>query len=546
MTDPLLTPTRRSALATALRERAEALLQVPEGDLAPPAGVGPPSENGGRLDSVSRRYLYVLADALETGEAAPLVEEERRWGFEAAVQGTGLGERLRLGAALRASAWAIAREQSGAGGALGAEQVEALCRLDALLAQGLAAAVASYQGVTGRRLATIRQMAVRSERERLAQDLHALAQDLANVTTQANLCYVLLCSGVPGAEAPIDNLRQRCDAILATLRDQINTLHEDSSAFRQALAGGVATEHRRILVADQSREVGRTIAQLLDEEYAVSTCASALATQALLDGGSFDLLLLGLHLPDQSGLELCRRLRRLPALATLPIILILDAGAADLMLEALEAGANDYVTLPLQRKELRARIAAALRSRALNEELEARNRRLEELSLTDPLTGLANRRYLMQRLEEECSEAQRYGHPLGVLLTDIDHFKKFNDTYGHEVGDRVLVETAAVLRSGVRQHDIVARFGGEEFVVILPQTPATGVLNAASKVRELVSLHPLRVGNQQLQITISVGGAVRHKDERPEVLLQRADQAMYAAKHAGRNTVRMWQLPRGN
>ncbi len=528
----------QSLVALLIREQGDKLLaRLNDGPGSGPAESAPAAQQ----PASRQRLLRAIVEALETGEPAAFLEEERRLGLEGAVHGAGLAERAVLQAALGAGLWESGLHRFGSSPADLQRFVEEMRHLDSLMADGLAAGLGSYQVVAARHMATLRQVAVRTERERLARELHELAQELANVATQANLSYVLLRSGASGAETPIGDLRQRCDALLDKLHAQIEELRGEAAAVGHHGSLEEQSVGRRVLVVDRSREIGLNVAQLLDEEYAVSTCHSGESAQALIEGGGLDLLLLGLEPADQEGIELCRRLRQSPGLGGLPIILLLDPADAETVAEGLEAGASDYVSLPLQRRELRARVAAVLRSRALNEELETRNRTLEELSLTDPLTGLANRRYLVQRLEQESSEAQRYGQPLGLLMVDIDHFKAINDSYGHEVGDRLLVEVAAVLRGCVRQYDVVARFGGEEFVVVLPQTPTAGLLQAAQKIQEAVAVTPLQVGTQQLRLTVSVGGAVRHRDESPQSLIQRADQAMYEAKRAGRNTVRAWQ-----
>ena len=185
--------------------------------------------------------------------------------------------------------------------------------------------------------------------------------------------------------------------------------------------------------------------------------------------------------------------------------------------------------------------AQVLERKRAEQALEDANRRLAELATTDDLTGLANRRRFMELLADEFQRSRRYGGGLALVMVDVDHFKAFNDTYGHAFGDRVLVEVAKRLGAEARQTDVVARLGGDEFVILMPETSADEALRAAERIRQIISRHPVSEGEQSALATVSVGIATvaDGKAGTPENLLKQADDAMYAAKEAGRNCVRV-------
>lgn len=196
--------------------------------------------------------------------------------------------------------------------------------------------------------------------------------------------------------------------------------------------------------------------------------------------------------------------------------------AEDSMLRAMTAVNNELVTLTrdLARK---------------NRELQEANQRIELLSRTDPLTGLANRRYLKERADQAISLARRHGQPLCLVMADLDHFKRINDTFGHEAGDRVLVHFADLLKRTCRKEDLPARLGGEEFAVLLPMTPEEGALQFGNRVRE--ELRKARILDREEPVTTSMGLALLGPGEDLDALLRRADKALYVAKQEGRDRV---------
>jgi diguanylate cyclase (GGDEF)-like protein len=207
--------------------------------------------------------------------------------------------------------------------------------------------------------------------------------------------------------------------------------------------------------------------------------------------------------------------------------------------QGFNGGAVDYLTKPLNDEELVARVQVHLKMRALQDELRAKNAKLELLSRTDFLTGLSNRRHLMDVLDAEFSRACRYGSMLSFVLADLDYFKRTNDVFGHQVGDRCLQLVASTLEAQLRKSDHAARFGGEEFAVVLPETDAQGAAVVAERFRAAVASASLLIEGKKVPITVSVGvstypGAKVHC---VHDLIKLADHALYAAKDAGRNRV---------
>jgi diguanylate cyclase (GGDEF)-like protein len=222
----------------------------------------------------------------------------------------------------------------------------------------------------------------------------------------------------------------------------------------------------------------------------------------------------------------------------------------DRIVEAYDAGIDDYVLAPINPKVLLARLRAGERVVRLQNEVESdredvrrfaaelamSNRRLEEAALLDPLTGIPNRRYAMDRIQQEWAAADRASRPLACMLIDVDHFKNVNDNYGHDVGDLVLKRVADVLKHTARTHDVVCRIGGEEFLMICPDSDAQAAAQCAERLRQAVGATRMQVGNVLLQVTISLGVAAMSTGMRgPETMIKAADQAVYAAKQAGRN-----------
>jgi two-component system, cell cycle response regulator len=259
-----------------------------------------------------------------------------------------------------------------------------------------------------------------------------------------------------------------------------------------------------------------------------------------------DLVICDLEMPRFDGFRFLQLINSRENLRGLPIIMLTGRSDQNLKIRGLEEGACDYVTKPFDPGELLARVNVQLKILALqdklkktNELLTESNNLLTELSNTDPLTGLYNRRYLMEFLEIEVTRAERTIENLSLLMLDIDHFKKVNDIYGHQSGDAVLKAVADVAKGNLRNYDIAARYGGEEFVVVLPNTPLSEASLVAERLRESVQALSFPAPLDGLTTTVSIGVATfpSTQVDSIETLLEKADDALYRAKHAGRNKV---------
>ncbi len=256
----------------------------------------------------------------------------------------------------------------------------------------------------------------------------------------------------------------------------------------------------------------------------------------------FPFLITDWNMPGISGAALCTAVRKMKTDGYVYIIMVTAEEAREKLIEGLEAGADDYLRKPFHTGELSARLNTGKRILELERRLLEANNRIAALSETDELTGAYNRRYLTRQLPNELERADRYGRPLSVIICDIDHFKKVNDTYGHHVGDQVLRVFANLLADLVRDKvDWVVRLGGEEFAVILPETRFPYAQAVGERLRKMVAGRELTFGESAFSITASFGVTAFHPDESvkplPEELITFADSFLYACKDGGRNRV---------
>ncbi|MDM9629432.1 PleD family two-component system response regulator [Rhizobium sp. S152] len=254
----------------------------------------------------------------------------------------------------------------------------------------------------------------------------------------------------------------------------------------------------------------------------------------------FELVIVNANFEDYDPLRLCSQLRSLERTRFLPILIITEQGDDAMVVRALELGVNDYIVRPVDPNELVARSLTQMRRKRYNDRLRASVKETIELAVTDPLTGLSNRRYLDNHLSTLFNRSMARGRPLSVLLTDIDRFKLVNDTYGHDAGDDVLREFASRIRSTVRGADLACRYGGEEFVVVMPDTSPEVAAAVAERLRAAVETAPfvLKPSGQELHMTASFGISSRIASViTPGQLMKQADLALYEAKNGGRNRV---------
>ncbi|MGQ9823932.1 MAG: diguanylate cyclase [Desulfotomaculales bacterium] len=290
----------------------------------------------------------------------------------------------------------------------------------------------------------------------------------------------------------------------------------------------------RVLLVEDSAVQRRILArQLEQQQFEVHVAADGEEVLRVAGQVAPDVVLLDLMLPGLNGIEVCRRLKNHPQTADIPVIFITSSQSVEEKIKALECGAHDFLVKPVNPQELFIRIRSLLRQRQLLATLSVQ-------ASKDPLTGLDNRRQLMEALRNELRRAVRYCTPLSLLMLDVDHFKAYNDTHGHPAGDEVLRRLARLLEQNIRTYDRVARYGGEEFVVLLPHTDPKGAFAVAEKLRLLVerTSFPGEETQPEGRLTVSIGVAsFPDHASQEDALLAAADRALYAAKAAGRNRV---------
>jgi two-component system cell cycle response regulator len=301
--------------------------------------------------------------------------------------------------------------------------------------------------------------------------------------------------------------------------------------------------HGRIMVIDDSEvDVANLIATLKPDSHQISRLSSTDQALAAASRDEFDLLIVALHLKAGDVLRFCSQIRSHVAdhVRSLPILLLAeDDDDVGRVAKGLDLGINDYLVKPVDPLELLARVRTQIRRRRYQNRLRINYEQSIALASTDALTGVHNRRYLDTHLDQLFQRARVNNKPLSVAFCDIDHFKKLNDTYGHAAGDEVLIEFTRRMIRNLRSLDLVARIGGEEFVVVMPDTPPERARRIGERLRQKVEQEPFVVsGDQSIAVTISVGVTTsRATDGHGIDLIKRADEAMYQAKNSGRNRV---------
>jgi two-component system, cell cycle response regulator len=302
-----------------------------------------------------------------------------------------------------------------------------------------------------------------------------------------------------------------------------------------------ATEPGRILVVDDNQDNIEIIAtRLRFRGYEILEASDGAQALEQVTDHAPDLILLDVMLPDIDGYEISRRIKGSPDLPFIPIILVTARDSTQDKVQGLDAGADDYLTKPINFPELEARVRSMLRIKRLQDELELKNRELERLSISDGLTGLYNHRHIHDLLAEEYERVERTRDCMSVAMFDLDRFKTVNDTYGHQAGDKVLVALADILRETARDIDRLGRYGGEEFIALLPETCIDDAAVFVERVRREVSRHHFDIGRDEpLHMTLSAGVATYPHDlvDSLETLVKLADQALYAAKAGGRDRI---------
>jgi two-component system cell cycle response regulator len=296
----------------------------------------------------------------------------------------------------------------------------------------------------------------------------------------------------------------------------------------------------RILIVDDRRASYERLASMLGTEHTVDVEPDPNSALFRSAEGDYELMIVSLGLQNFDGLRLCSQLRSLDRTRNLPILALCEPDENARLMRGLEIGINDYLLRPIDKNELLARVRTQIRKKRYTERLRDNVQLSIEAAITDGLTGLYNRRYMESHLSTLVEQASGRNKPLTVLVLDIDYFKSINDTYGHDAGDDVLREFAIRVRKSIRGIDLACRYGGEEFVIVMPETDLAVAATVAERLRRRIATEPFPIeqGRNSIDVTISIGIAgLEGTEDTASNLLKRADQALYRAKRDGRNRV---------
>lgn len=332
----------------------------------------------------------------------------------------------------------------------------------------------------------------------------------------------------------------RFKEITDELRSRAKVSREFGLGDPLAMAASETGMQGSVLVVEDRVSASERIVQTLSQRYAVTLESDTQQAVFRAAEGQFDLAIVSLGLAQTDGLRILSQLRSLERTRHMALLMIGETEDRQRFLRGLDIGVNDFLMRPVDRNELLARSRTLVRNKRFGERLRSNVVNTMEAAVIDQLTGLHNRRYLDKHFPQAFSEAQRDERPLSVLVLDIDRFKVVNDTYGHEAGDEVLKTFAKRVRSCVRGDDLLVRFGGEEIVVVMPDTTEDVASFVAERIRSRVegSGFAIERGSRQIPVTTSIGVAhLQTTDSSPEDILKRADAALYRAKAEGRNRV---------
>jgi two-component system, cell cycle response regulator len=320
---------------------------------------------------------------------------------------------------------------------------------------------------------------------------------------------------------------------------------EASSQLELMSPIAVPAKSRRVLAAEDNPVIQTMLRNMLKHwgYEAVMARDGLEAWKILRSENAPRLAILDWMMPGMDGVEVCRHIRAAARELYIYVVLLTARTQSGDIIQGMDAGADDYLTKPFAAAELRVRLRAGTRILDLQEELLATREALRVQATHDGLTGLLNRTAVMEALRAELGRASRAHQPISVVLTDLDYFKKVNDTYGHLVGDSVLAESAARMKATLRCYDSLGRYGGEEFLFVLPGCAAEGAAQQAERIREAFAAQPFSNATAPLPLTCSIGVASRDLPEleHADQLVREADLALYRAKRRGRNRVELWE-----
>ncbi|KQZ00678.1 response regulator PleD [Pseudolabrys sp. Root1462] len=296
----------------------------------------------------------------------------------------------------------------------------------------------------------------------------------------------------------------------------------------------------RILIIDDRASSYERIATTLGAEHTVDVQSDPKEALFRAAEGDYELLIVSLGLADFDGLRLCSQVRSLERTRSIPILAIAEPDNNAKLVRGLEIGINDYLIRPIDKNEMLARVRTQIKRKRYTDRLRDNVAMSIEMAITDALTGLHNRRYMETHLGALTEQAAQRGKPLAVLILDIDFFKSINDGHGHDAGDDVLREFAVRIRKSIRNIDLACRYGGEEFVIVMPETDIAVAGMVAERIRRKIASEPFAIqqGEKQINVTLSIGiAALGAAGDNAAAMLKRADQALYRAKRDGRNRV---------
>ncbi|MEQ1789754.1 MAG: PleD family two-component system response regulator [Rickettsiales bacterium] len=327
----------------------------------------------------------------------------------------------------------------------------------------------------------------------------------------------------------LDELRLR-DATGIEMGIDVN----ESNSFVADVSGA------KILLIDDDDVQSKQVVLKLNEIYDTHLVDDPEKAFDCAKYGNFDAIIISTLLMDADGLRLASHIKSQEETRNVPSLVLVDEDDKHVMLKALEMGISDYITVPVDKNEMAVRVRTQVRRKRYQDALKAQYQKSVSMALTDALTGLYNRHYLNAHLENMVKQSTKNGKKLALMIMDMDHFKTVNDTHGHDAGDMVLKQLSAMIMGTARATDLAARFGGEEFVVLMPETDPASALGAANRMREIVENTPFIISNDGkiLNLTVSIGIAnLLESGDSGEWLIKRADEALYIAKNNGRNKV---------
>jgi two-component system cell cycle response regulator len=316
---------------------------------------------------------------------------------------------------------------------------------------------------------------------------------------------------------------------------QMGVLSENQNSFTSDVSGA------HVVIIDDDIVQSNRLVERLRESYKVTAIEEPDQTVSILQTSTdVDLVVINTQLNEVDALRLCAHMRNIDAIRNVPIIMLADEEDMRLVLKGLELGINDYLMLPVDFNEMAARVKTQIRRKKYQDALKQNYQSSISMAITDALTGLYNRHYLDAHLHNMVNSAITNKKPLSLLIMDMDHFKSVNDTYGHDVGDEVLKQLARRIIDTVRSSDLAARIGGEEFVILMPETDLRNAFGLGERLRGLVERTPFIISHAigQLNKTVSIGvSSLNLAGDTPIDLIKRADNALYQAKNGGRNQV---------